>query len=136
MPTENEWEQAVHRLIMLTQSGELKWQIHPQTKSQRENVEGEVYVANVHGRSIAVYEYRFQYYDEEPGTGSSGGWDTRSEVAIEFVDSSGVLQYRWPATPGRRPLLDAIQCAVSDADHFLKQLLGQPTAASQSQPIS
>jgi len=132
MPTEYEWEQAVQRLIRLTHASELIWQINPHTKSQRENVEGEVYVASVQGRPIAVYQYRFPYYVEDMDQP-----DQRSEVAIEFIDiSTGALQYRWPAVPGRWVLLDTVTCVVSGAQDFLKQFLAQPAATSQSQPVS
>jgi len=125
MPTESEWEQATQRLIDLTESGQLKWEVNAHIKSQRENVEGDVYLANVQGRFIAVYEYKYQYYDEESSSGTSG-WEMRNEVAIEFVDAIGVLQYRWPAVPGRWRLLDAIRCLVSGAQAFLKTFLTQP----------
>jgi hypothetical protein len=130
MPTEYEWEQAVQRLIRLTESGELRWQVHPETTSRRENVEGEVYAASVEGRWIAVYQYRFPYYDED-----IDGMIQRNEVAVEFIEPSGALQYRWPAVPGRSLLFDAITCAVSGAQDFLKRFLAQPSATSQSQPV-
>jgi len=121
MPTESEWEQAAQRMIDLTESGNLTWQVNAEIKSQRENVEGDVYMALVQGRFIAVYEYKSQFYDED-----IDGWNPRNEVAIEFIDLSGVLQYRWPAVPGRWRLLDAIRCVVSGARDFLKQFLTQP----------
>jgi hypothetical protein len=59
MPTEYEWEQAVQRLIRLTDSEQLKWHVHSPTKNGRENVDGEVYATSVEGRWIAVYQYKF-----------------------------------------------------------------------------
>jgi len=131
MTTESEWEQAIEKLIIMTESRQLIWQADPKTKSRRENVEGDVYVAKVQGRNIAVYEYRFPYYDEDSSgcsssVGAISGWEMRNEVAIEFVDESGVLQYRWPAVAGRWTLLDIIRCAVSGAQDFLKTFLAQP----------
>jgi len=121
MPTEREWEQAAQRLIKLTQSQQLQWQADPRIKIRQENIQGDAYCAVVEERRIAVYEYKYQYYDDD-----LGGWDWRNEVGVEFVGSEGGLEYRWPAIPSRWQLLDAIRCVISGAQDFLKRFLAQP----------
>jgi hypothetical protein len=120
MPTEDEWEQAVQRMIELTESRHLNWRVLSQAKNQRKDVEGDVYAALVRGRCIAVYEYRFSFFDEDIGND-----DIRNEVAIEFIEESGGLQYRWPAVAGRRQLLDAIRCIVAGAEEFIRSFLSE-----------
>ncbi len=142
MASENEWARATEKLVEITNSGSLNWQIHPNLREQRDDIQGDPYFALVQTRFIAVYEFRFKFYTDEDS------WEFRNEVAVEFIEMGGKLEYRWPSTPKRSRstqrlfiemggkleyrwpstpkrwvLLDAIRCVVSRAPQFLKNFL-------------
>ena len=85
----------------------------------REDLEGDPFHATVEGRPIAVYQYRFKRYEDEDT------WFWESEVAVEFVGADGQLQWRWPATPYRWELIDAVRGQVAGAPGFLRSFLAE-----------
>jgi len=121
MGSEDSWTRAVRKLVRLTESGEITWAPFPQLVSTRkhlqEDIEGEPFCANVEGRPIAVYQYRFKRYEDEDT------WSWESDVAVEFVNTDGQLEWRWPATAYRWELLEAVRGQVAGASHFLRSFL-------------
>lgn len=100
-----------------TSQGTLTWQEISDTKLFRENVVGAIYSGVVLGRALFVYECRYKDYTDEDH------YELVPDIAIEFVDEKGALQWAWPKTPYRFQLLDAIRYQVSGADEFLKGFL-------------
>ena len=122
MAGEDDWTRAVRKLVALTESGGVTWVQFPQLGSKRENVQGDAFYADVEGRPVAAYQYRFKSYEDEET------WSWENEVAVEFVTSDGDLQWRWPATPYRWELLEAIRGQVAGARHFLESFLAEEPA--------
>lgn len=112
----SKWSEVVAKLITQTQDGTCLWGQYP--LAQRENLVGEVYVASVDGKGIAVYEYRYQNYISDF---DSYAWT--NDVAIEFVSPGGELVWRFPELPNRLELLEAVRFQVSGAESFLKRFL-------------
>lgn len=120
MPTDQDWAPAVAKLVALTESRELTWDRFFHTPPRDHDIVGDtMFRANVQGRYIAVYEYRFKTYEDEDT------WSWETEVAVEFVKSEGELQWRWPATSYRWALIDAIRAQVAGAPQFLEKFLAE-----------
>jgi hypothetical protein len=116
MPDENRWTEAVKKLAEQTENGQVAWQqgIYSPTIRMNVNVIGDgIYSTAVNGRLLIAYEYTYRNYT------NVDEWTDESEVAIEFVDAEGKLQYQWPKVPFRLQLLDAIRYRVSGAHLFL-----------------
>lgn len=118
MVNTSQWAEAVRKLILRTAEGPLQWNATFYSKELREDVLGDgIYLANVQGRSLIVYEYRYKSYsDEEHYVWEQG-------VTIEFVDHEGCLQWAWPKTPYHFQLLDTIRYQLARADKFLEDFL-------------
>jgi hypothetical protein len=119
MPTDQDWAPAVKKLVALTESGELQWDRLSHMLSREEEIVGDVFRATVQSREIVVYEYRFKNYQDE----DTWSWDT--DVAIEFVRGGGELEWRWPETPSRWALIDAIRAQLARAPDFLRRFLAE-----------
>ena len=117
MPTDQDWNAAVRKLLSLTEAGQVTWRRYQELPSKRENTQGEAFCTELQGRRIAVYEYRFRSYEDE----DSWSWET--EVGVEFVTFDGELEWRWPATSSRWELIDAIRGQVAGAPDFLRRFL-------------
>ena len=118
MPTEDNWNEAARRLTVLTELGAVSWDDNRWSPTIRDGVVGDgVYGALYTNKWLMVYEYRYKAYIDEDR------WDWQNDVAVEFVNEHGDLQWRWPKIPYRIRLLDAIRCKAAGADSFLKQLL-------------
>jgi hypothetical protein len=119
MPTDQDWAPAVKKLVALTESGKLSWNRLVQFPPRAEEIVGDAFRTAVQNHFIAVYEYRFRnFIDEERYV-----WET--DVAIEFVDIEGRLQWRWPATPYRWQLIDAVRGQAAGAPEFLREFLAE-----------
>jgi hypothetical protein len=102
------------------------WSTNQFLPSIRKNVVGDViYSAAVNGRMVVVYEYSYTAYDVDGPT-------EENDVAIEFVDNMGNLQWQWPKLPYRWQLLDAIRYTLCGANDFLKTFLPQGLPSPQS----
>jgi hypothetical protein len=124
MPREPNWEAAVKKLAEQTEAGMIKWSQNTRVASLRKQVHGDGYEAVVQGRHVLVYEYRYRdFIDSEE-------YEWEDDVAIEFVTPQLELEYRWPATPYRRYLLDSIRYQVSGADKFLERFLSEEATSS------
>lgn len=119
MLTDQDWAPAVKKLVALTESGELTWERFLVFPPRTEEVQGHAFHAVVQRRDIAVYEYRFRHYEDE------GEWYWANDVAIEFVSPGGELQWRWPATPHRWALIEAIRAQLTQAPDFLREFLAE-----------
>ena len=119
MSSDQEWAPAVKKLVALTESGELTWNRCVELPPRAEDVQGDAFQTDVRGREIVVYEYRFRNFVDE----DKYVWET--DVAVEFVDHEGRVQWRWPSTPYHRHLLDAIRGQVARAPEFLREFLAQ-----------
>ncbi|HUT94347.1 MAG TPA: hypothetical protein VMY37_33110 [Thermoguttaceae bacterium] len=119
MPTDQDWAPAVQKLVALTESGKLTWERCYHAPPRAHEIVGDMLRANVQGRYITVYEYRFKSYEDEDT------WSWETEVAVEFVDSQGELQWRWPATSYRWALIDAIRAQLAGAPDFLRKFLAE-----------
>jgi hypothetical protein len=117
MSERGKWDQAVQKLIALTEQGELKWSDDPFAKQrQREDTDivGKAFHTDVEGRSVSVYEYTF-------GEHATSG-EPESDVAIEFVNGPKLL-WRWPQTLHRWDLLEAVRGQDVGAGEFLEHFL-------------
>lgn len=111
------WELAIDKLLEMTKAGSLKWRRAQNVG--REDLVGDVYESFVQDRRIVIWEYRYQAFTDEDQ------WHWDNDVAIEFVDKEGDVEWRWPETPSRWGLLDAIRYQLVGGDEFLKQLLNE-----------
>lgn len=117
-----EWEEAVARLAQQTAAGEIKWNSVPNLKGQctaGDSVIGVPYFAEVLGKRFLVYEYQYQYYEDE------NRWSPANDVAIDFVDKQFNMEFRVPDVPSRWVLLAGIREHTSGAKDFLQALLGK-----------
>jgi hypothetical protein len=113
-----EWTDALEKIIILTKSGNLNWSKNQFLTSIRENDSVDIiYSTSVMNHIIIVYEYRYKKYSDEDN------WDWDNEVAIEFVDLEGNLEWQWPTMPNRFNLIDAIRYNISGAGNFLRDFL-------------
>jgi hypothetical protein len=123
MDPNDRWEQVVSKLVDETKLGRVRWaRSTPPRTAAGENVLV-AYTAPVSGKTIACYEYDYRYYLDEDE------FVTMSDVAIEFVDERGVTEWRFPQTPRRRELLDAIRYCDAGADDFLRSFLPERRSA-------
>ncbi len=114
------WDQAVEKLVRLTEAGQLRWQeTSIPLRPLMHDFVGPVYVADVEGRRVAVYEYSF-FTDND----DFGKFVDRS-IRIEFVDVDGKPMWTWPVSRGRSQLLDAIRYQSVNGDSFLGSFLEQ-----------
>lgn len=120
----NRWEEAVAKLVRMTESGQISWQptykLH-ERRGHGAEIVGPAYVADVQGKRVAVYE--FGYDEDESSDSSSADWD--SGVAMEFVDENFETEWVWPASGERWALLEAIRYRASGADRFLDAFLAE-----------
>lgn len=118
-----QWSQAVTKLIDLTEAGALNWRPDEELAQKRragtkDEIISPAFVSRVEDRRIAVYEYR---YSSESSYGIE--WD--SDTAIEFIDETDNCLLLWPSVPEAVELLEAIRLRVVDADGFLQRLLAK-----------
>lgn len=115
-----QWAEVVKRLAKRTEEGTERWDTSLFSKDLREDVLGDgIYSATVQGRYLMVYEYQYKSYSDEDH------YEWEREVAIEFVDTKGCLQWAWSRTPYNDQLLDAIRYQLAYADQFLKDFLAE-----------
>lgn len=123
----DQWNTAAQRLTILTERGSLKWIDNLWPLEIREAVVGDaVYGATFKNKFLMVYEYSYRAYSDEDN------FEWAKDVAIEFVDHQGNLQWQWPKVPYRIRLLDAIRCKVSGATDFLESLLAEDIPDDES----
>lgn len=123
----DKWDRALQKLITLTRDGSLTWSTDRFDRNSRDEVQGEaIYAAVLQERHLIVYEYRFKNYTDE----DTWTWDT--EVAVEFVDAEGNLQWPWPALRDRFQLLDAIRYQAAGAGEFLDGFLSEAPHAKEA----
>ena len=120
MSDSEKWADAIEKVTKMTDQGSLNWQQAggiPMPNLVRDDVLGDIYVATVQGRWMAIYEYRDKSYLDDTN------WHWEDAVAVEFIDNTGKLQWRWPFYPAAWQLLDAVKRQVTGADDFLRQFL-------------
>jgi len=128
MSDQDRWSAALTKLIQQTELDHIRWQTNL-IPIHRDDVVGDIYICPVYGKYIAVYEYSYKKYTDDRGeeSGEGIGWERATDVAIEFVlPPDGRLEWRWPARPMQRQLLDAIGYQASGARNFLDNFLKQP----------
>lgn len=120
------WEQAVRRLIDLTNDGTITWEPLPEefrlSQSTEMRVLPPVFASTVQDKSIVVFEYAYKYYTD------GDDWRFENDIGICFsVYADGGFRpgWTWPATASRHALWDAIKFRQSGAGDFLEQLLGK-----------
>ena len=116
MPNEKDWTEAQKKLVTQTEKGEIVWVVVPGLVREND-ILGDAYGAHVANRFLAVYEYTYRVYTDEHT------WTEETDVATEFVDEHGKLQWQWPKLPFRQQLLDAIRYRLSGAHEFLDAFL-------------
>jgi hypothetical protein len=114
---DKEWEPVVEKLIEQTISGKVQWWPESKLDEVRENVVGDGYCAEVMGRRIAAYEFRYKRYSDEDL------WEWDEDVAVEFVDADCKLLWRWPGVSNRYRLVDAIRYQHANAKQFANEFL-------------
>lgn len=119
MPTDQDWAPAVKKLVALTESGKLTWERVTEFPPRAEEIAGNAFCARVQDRWIAVFEYRFRDFTDE----DTYVWET--DVAIEFIDDERKVQWRWPATAYRWPLIHGIRSQLARAPEFLREFLAE-----------
>lgn len=120
----SKWDQAVQKLMELTNSGQLKWTAgcspadYPEF--ERENVVGLPYFASVAEQDLVIYEARVKTIDEYE---DQLFW--KHFVAIESVTDRGVLQIAWQVGDEAAlwDLLNAVRFHTSETRDFLEKLL-------------
>lgn len=118
MPNEEKWTEVITKLTEQTEAGQVNWQQgSPFGPVVRENDIRDVYSAPVQGRWVLVYEYTYRSYSDEDV------WTLENEVSIEFIDTEGKLQWKWPKLAGRWQLIEAIRYRISGAHEFLQGFL-------------
>ena len=121
MPSEMECDQAIEKLIAMTDSREIKWMENPFIEGKRDDVVGKVYATLMDNRYLAVYEYQYKVYDEPES------FEWQREVQIEFVSPGDYeSDWQWPQTAHRWALLNTVRCHVSGAADILQKLLKKP----------
>jgi hypothetical protein len=115
----SDWDAAIEKLIALTEHDEIDWEPWDEFRGRGEDAAvPPAFRTEVNGRNVAIYEYRFKYYTD------SDEWEYHTDIAIEFIDPSGRLEYAWQGSPyARRRLLDAIRYRAAHVDDFLKEFL-------------
>jgi hypothetical protein len=113
------WDAAIDKLAELTERGDLEWDTVVNFHGRGEEVAvPPVFEANVKGRKVRVYEYQYKHYTD------ADEWDWATELAIEFVDENGNLEYPWKGRLGSRlRLLDAIRYRTAQVGDFLEEFL-------------
>jgi len=120
------WEQAVRRLIDLTNDGKVEWTPLPNEFNFSPGTEMRVlppaFRGDVQGKSIVVYEYEYKYYTD------ADDWRFEYDVGLCFptyIDGGFRPEWTWPATRSRHELWNAIKFRQSGAGDFLEQFLGK-----------
>lgn len=105
----------IDELIRLTQHGQLKWQTHDPARRMNDSVNNVdvTYVADYQGNLIRVYRRHYKsYFEDTP----SYHWDSTSE--IELIDSDDRVLFKFPFTPNKSELLNAIEAQNSSVRNF------------------
>lgn len=127
------WIEAVTRMIELTQSGELEWQIGESYGPERGDPTTPPYVAEykdrryrIQGRWVRTSTHQtvvlndiakwFKAESSPPRDGEA--------VRLEMIDNRGRTLYRVPSVGPVRDLLYAVQRQTADPDAALQDLLG------------
>ncbi len=127
------WIDAVARMIELTQSGELEWEIGERYGTGRGDPTTPPYVAEYKNRM-----YRLQGRWVRSGSNTIvlndlAKWFIKSQpvqprdgeaVRLEMIDKQGRTLYRIPSVGPVRDLLNAVQRQTTDPDEALQDLLG------------
>lgn len=119
MATDKQWTDAVQKLFEQTNAGLLKWTVSPEI--MRPDVVGHVFTTRARDRVIAIYEFEYPWYN--PDTDET---ITDTNVAVEFIDQAGNLEYRWPKTRFHWALLEKVRFSVTAVQSFLDEFLGNP----------
>lgn len=114
--------QFVTKLHQMTQHGAISWQaIEPPktlTEGTDDKVPGPVYVANVEGSILGVFEARYTDYAPDY---DQFYWTSR--IALVVFDSQSRVIYTFPRVAGLGDLYDAVQAQTAGVPDILDKLL-------------
>ncbi|MEX2317336.1 MAG: hypothetical protein WD669_09310 [Pirellulales bacterium] len=115
----SEWDDAIGKLAAMTEQGAIKWELHESFHGRGEDIAiSPAFIAEVNGRNVLLYEYKYKYFTDVDE------WTWQTDVAVEFVDDEGRLEYTWQGSRGsRQRLLDAIRYRAAHVDDFFKEFL-------------
>ena len=112
MTAETNWSAIVDELAERTERGELTWTATSEERSWPDDLTSAIFVAQVDGWRVRVFEYRTRYYFEMD----------RSEVvrAVDVTIESSDSGVEWTVPDrGHAPaLLDTIRRRLARADDF------------------
>jgi hypothetical protein len=128
---EEQWINAITRMIELTQSKVLEWELGDSPAPGRGDPTTPPYYAHYKGRT---YRLQGRWVEARPNpldtllpsvvTTIVGQPRDREAITLEMVDSRGRSLYRVPSVSPLRDLLNAVQKQTADPDAALKDLLG------------
>ena len=113
MDDKPDWDDVVAKLARKTKQGLVDWE-RAKLRTPAGEKQGIIYVAEVLGKRVAVYEYESRYWTDE----DEFHW--QSDVSIEFIDNEDRTEWRFPQTQGRWDLIDAIRYREAGAADFLR----------------
>lgn len=105
----------IDELIRLTQHDLLKWTTHDPDRRMNDSIHNvdATYVAEFQGNLIRVYRKHYKSYFEDT---SSYHWDSTAE--IELIDPYDRVLFKFPFTPNKSELLNAIEAQNSSVRNF------------------
>jgi hypothetical protein len=124
---EEQWINAIARMIELTQSKELKWELGESPAPGRGDPTTPPYYADYKGRTYRLQGRWVEAMSNPFMPSRLRNWvgpRDREAITLEMVDDQGRSRYRVPSVSPLRDLLHAVQKQTADPDAALKDLLG------------
>lgn len=122
MPTDREIIQVITKLNRLTQEGKLEWSRTKPPDSLTTGTDEQIfefYCTTYKDRNIALYEERYQAYDDEYFHRSY--WTSR--LVLAFFSDDWEKEWEFPRSAGIFELLKSVQYQVADVDTFIDEIL-------------
>lgn len=114
-----DWSEFIRSLIKKTKGDSIHWsRAHQPQAVTREKIVGPAYETEFGDKPfhVRVFRYEYRYYTD------IDEFETRDEVAIEFVSSDGDPEWRLPQSPLCSSLLNVVQFQSSNVSEAVRQL--------------
>ncbi|KAA0229536.1 hypothetical protein EDS67_10905 [candidate division KSB1 bacterium] len=132
----NKWDEAIAKMIQLTQEGKLKWaplSSFDHLKKRPDDLIEIGFEATFNKKNLALYKRMFKNLrikklslaDALAGSASNieEFWD--AEIIMQFLSSAGRPLWEYPSVNLLKDLMSVVQYQVAGVNEFLKEILNE-----------
>lgn len=122
MIPQNKVNAFLQKVINETKAGKLNWNLEDNDRNEFEGDEESVgypCVARLPPNYLRVAQVRYKYWTDEDR------WSWESKIALDFVDATGKLLWRFPSNPLIVDIYERARYASSDVSSAIDSFLAE-----------